>query len=75
MIADRTDRDVREQVGVSLQGWGRDYLVEEIVREIIGTYGLVDIDTIDPDEYWAIVDRHDRERAGAQTATNNQPGV
>lgn len=36
-----------------------DFDVEAIADEIIQTYGLVDIDTIDTDKYWALVERHD----------------
>lgn len=34
-----------------------------IVREIIDTYGRVDLDAIDTDAYWEIVRRHDASQA------------
>jgi hypothetical protein len=65
-----TRDDIRIQVVDSLQEWAGDYDVEGIIDEIVTTYGLVDIDTIDPygpygrtepehAPYWAIVERHD----------------
>lgn len=61
-----TDRDIRAQVEQTLPGEeplraGID--VDAIVRDIIQTYGLVDIETIDHDDYWAIVQRHDSTQA------------
>ena len=58
-----TRRDVADQVAGSLphsestEGAGID--AEAIVNEIIERHGLVDIETIDHDEYWEIVRKHD----------------
>lgn len=54
-----TDRSIADQVGVSLGEHGGDFDVAAIVREIIAMYGLVDIDEIPTDRYWAIVERHE----------------
>lgn len=57
----RTDRDIARQVTASISGdQNRAHIdVSKIVAEIVATYGLVDIDTIDHIEYWTIVARHD----------------
>jgi hypothetical protein len=54
-----TDRDIREQVGVSLQEFGGDFDIDGIVDEIQRTYGRVNIDEIESQAYWALVARHD----------------
>lgn len=59
MNATITDQDIAYQVSTSLDGFIDDYNIDDIVRDIIDTYGRVNIDDIDSDEYWAIVERHD----------------
>ncbi len=56
-----TDRDIRNQVYLSTDGTDdvETIDVDGIVRDIIATYGLVTIEAIDQDAYWAIVARHD----------------
>jgi hypothetical protein len=58
-----TDRDIREQVFTAVNANGEDLAegidVEAITQEIMATYGRVDIDTIDTDEFWALVRKHD----------------
>lgn len=59
-----TSTDITRQVTESIEASGDPTLtssidVTGIVGEIIQRYGLVDIDTIDHDEYWALVQRHD----------------
>jgi hypothetical protein len=60
-----TDRDIREQVARSIDGAdeSENFDVEAITDEIRSTYGLVDIDAIPAEEYWAIVAKHDRTGA------------
>lgn len=52
--------DIREVVEHSLTDFADEHDVDGIVREIIDTYGLVDLETIPHDAYWAIVQRHAR---------------
>jgi hypothetical protein len=57
-----TDRDIREKVAVAVgvngtEAEGID--IDAVVAEIQQKHGLVDIDTIDHDEFWEIVRRHD----------------
>lgn len=54
-----TDHDMRDQVAESLGSEGADLDVHAIVDELQRKYGTVHIDTIDHDEYWAIVMKHD----------------
>jgi hypothetical protein len=58
-----TDRDVREQVKVTVNAGGEDLAVgidvDGIVDEILSRYGLVDIEMIDNEEFWEMVARHD----------------
>lgn len=57
-----TSDDITRQVNETLtEVDGID--VAGIVREIIDTYGRVDLDAIDADAYWAIVRRHDASQA------------
>jgi hypothetical protein len=58
-----TDRDVAFQVEQALPPKGtpeREGIdTDAIVAAIIDGYGLVDIDTINGDEFWALVREHD----------------
>lgn len=56
-----TDADIRYQVEQFLwadPGSATDFDIDGIVREIVQTYGLVSIDTIDDGEWVAILVRH-----------------
>jgi hypothetical protein len=53
-----TDQDIHQQVTASLADYASDHDVAGIVRDIISTYGLVDIDNIVASQYWDIVQRH-----------------
>jgi hypothetical protein len=55
-----TDRDIAVQVVRSVDYNRMEFDINAIVGEIQRTYGLVDIETIDNAEYWAIVQRHAR---------------
>lgn len=55
-----TDHDIATQVEQSLADHVGDFDVEAIVRAIIDGYGLVDISTIDDDQYWTLVEAHAR---------------
>jgi hypothetical protein len=62
-MSDITDRDVAFQVEQSLPPKGspeREGIdTEAVTAAVIERFGLVDIDTIDHDEYWRIVREHD----------------
>ncbi len=53
-----TSTDITRQVGESLTDCGDEFDVAGIVRDIIAEHGRVDIDSIDPEAYWAVVERH-----------------
>jgi hypothetical protein len=57
-----TDRDIRDQVQQACDASVGTYDVSAITRAIVDRYGLVDIDTIDDDEFWSLVMAHDTER-------------
>lgn len=67
---DITDRSIANQVTHTIEG--TDYAttidVNGVVRDIIDTYGLVDIDDIDDIEYWPIIARHDSTQNVVPTA-------
>lgn len=50
--------DLHAQVRDSIPHHDDEHDLDAIVDEIITTYGLVHIDTIDDDEYWTIVERN-----------------
>jgi hypothetical protein len=50
-----TDRDLRDQVLQSLQSEADLYNVDAVVAEIQSRWGLVDIDDIEPVDYWTLV--------------------
>lgn len=64
-----TSTDIARQVATAIEaGEGAATIDQDaIVRDIIAGHGLVDIDTIDPDSFWALVARHD--------TTQRQPGT
>lgn len=51
--------DLDTQVRTTLTSFEADYAIDAIVEDIVDAYGVVDIDTIDSNDYWAIVERHD----------------
>lgn len=53
-----TDRDIEDQVQQATDASEGTYDVEGIVLAIVAHYGLVDINTIDHDEFWALVGQH-----------------
>ncbi|MGI5122799.1 hypothetical protein ACQEU5_25110 [Marinactinospora thermotolerans] len=52
--------DLTAQIASTLGSYEADYDVEGIADEIMDAYGLVHVDAIDTDAYWAIVERHDQ---------------
>jgi len=54
-----TDRDVRGQVAAALTTGGEGVDIDAVTRDIVSTYGLVDIDSIESEEFWELVRRHD----------------
>lgn len=59
-----TSTDILRQVAQAVEAGPSEGIdVDAIVTEIVQTYGLVDIDTIDTDAFWAIVARHDTTQA------------
>lgn len=60
-----TSADIARQVRTAIEAsYGADTIdIDGIVGEIITTHGLVDIDTIDHDTFWAIVAAHDTAQA------------
>jgi hypothetical protein len=64
-----TSSDVANQVTIAIDAQGEQLAAgidaDAITREIIDTYGLVDIDTIDFDTFWDIVSRHDATQGDA----------
>lgn len=63
-----TDRDIRRQVASAVGANGSDLAagidIDGITAEIQAAYGLIDIETIDHDTFWAIVERHDAGTTG-----------
>lgn len=63
-----TDRDIRAQVRTAVTANGAELAegidVDAITDEIIGTYGLVDIEEIDNDAFWGLVRKHDATQQG-----------
>jgi len=55
-----TDHDIATQVAASLGVHVGDFDVDGIVRDVITQYGLVGIDAISDDEYWALVEMNAR---------------
>jgi hypothetical protein len=53
-----TATDITYQVRQATDASEGTYDVDAIVAEIVQTYGRVDVDTIDHDEFWTIVLRH-----------------
>lgn len=60
-----TATDIRFQVTTAIEsGDGAETIdIDGIVTEIVATHGLVDIDTIESDAFWAIVAKHDSTQA------------
>jgi hypothetical protein len=53
-----TDSDLTNQVRATLAGFEAEYDVQAIVAEIQTAYGTVDIDAVEPDAYWVIIQNH-----------------
>ncbi|GAX57353.1 hypothetical protein [Streptomyces olivochromogenes] len=53
-----TSRDLRDQIVTATDASDGEYDVDAIVEEIVAAHGAVDIDTLDTDEFWAIVGKH-----------------
>lgn len=53
-----TSSDLRDQVVTATDASDGEYDVNAIVAEIVEKHGAVDIDTLDTDEFWAIVGKH-----------------
>lgn len=61
-----TSTDIRQQVNTVIDAQaelGDTIDRAGIVRDVIDTYGLIDLDTIDHDDFWVIVARHDSTQA------------
>lgn len=61
-----TSDDIRQQVNTAIGAqaeFGDTIDRDGIVREIVDTHGLVDVDSIDHDAFWTIVARHDSTQA------------
>lgn len=50
-----TSNDLRDQVRTATDASDGEYDVNAIVNTIIERHGAVDVDTLDTDEFWAIV--------------------
>lgn len=56
-----TDRDMRNQLAATLAEGESDGIdAEAVLAELQATYGTVNLDTIDDEEFWAVVAKHDR---------------
>lgn len=53
-----TARDLRDQVVTATDASDGTYDVESIVDDIIVKHGAVPVDSLDHDEFWAIVAKH-----------------
>jgi hypothetical protein len=53
-----TDRDLRNQINTATNASDGTYDVDAILADIIERHGVVDIDTLDSDEFWSIVGAH-----------------
>lgn len=54
-----TSNDLRDQVRTATNSSDGQYDVDAIVADIIERHGAVDVDTLDSDEFWAIVGNHE----------------
>ena len=56
-----TDRDMAEQLDQTLDAGygGEDFDRPAIIRELMETYGRVDLDSIPHDDFWTVVQKHD----------------
>jgi hypothetical protein len=53
-----TDRDIHAQVSIAIDASEGTYDVDGITRAIVVRYGLFNIDSIDHDEFWGIVNAY-----------------
>jgi hypothetical protein len=62
-VGDANDVNVRFQVRNAIEaGDATGINIDGVANEIIASYGLVNVDMIDPDVFWSIVSRHDSRR-------------
>ncbi len=64
-----TMQDLRDQITRSLTDQARGIDVEAVAETIRDKFGVVDIDTIDDDEYWEIVRSHDATQVASTITT------
>jgi hypothetical protein len=53
-----TSRNLRDQIITATNASEGDYDVDAITEAIIDKHGAIDIDTLDPDEFWTTVSDH-----------------
>ncbi|MCX4911918.1 hypothetical protein [Streptomyces sp. NBC_00878] len=53
-----TSGNLRDQIVTATGASDGEYDVDGIVEEIVEKHGAVDIETLDTDEFWAIVGKH-----------------
>jgi hypothetical protein len=53
-----TSSDLRDQIVTATDASDGEYDVDAIVNEIVAAHGAVDIETLDSDDFWAIVGKH-----------------
>lgn len=53
-----TSSNLRDQIVTATDASDGEYDIDAITAAIIEKHGAVDIDTIDTDEFWAIVGQH-----------------
>lgn len=53
-----TSRDLRDQIVTATDASDGEYDVDAIVEDIIEKHGAVNIDSLDTDDFWAIVGKH-----------------
>jgi hypothetical protein len=53
-----TASDLRRQVETATDASDGEYDVDAIIEAITERHGAVDIDTLDADEFWAVVGQH-----------------
>lgn len=59
-----SDRDIRRQVASVISANGAELAegvdLDGVTDEIVRTYGLINVHSIDSDRFWALVERHRR---------------
>lgn len=54
-----TDMDMRQQVAIACGAFADEFDLDAIVDELRGEFGLVHIDEIPSEQFWAVVEHHD----------------